>query len=315
MKTKTLSTTWPWEENLSVADVIKHAKKLKCRDLCIRAVVGSRPYGLDDVTRNKWGGKTHQDLEREAKDAGLTLSIWCVFTLQNPPAEAAAIRDAVNLYRPTAVFLDAEGERFKQNAANNLGYFLRSLGRLPCPVYLQSYRLASAHREMLWQKWYTYKDEQTGAFIIDGLAHQLYPIKAVTVAEWVRQFKRDVQSHEKELQLAARPNMPWYPTLPTFVGGAFENAVGWKPPADAFKAALDWLEENLGERLIGVNFWSLDQDLIALPELHPIIAALKVTGGDEDAAGEPPAVSLAEWARALDEWARAQGYTGPRPPA
>ena len=313
MKTKTLSTTWPWEAGLSVTDIIKHAKKLKCKDLCIRAVVGSHLNGLDNVTRNKWGGKTHQDLEREAKDAGLTLSIWCVFALQNPSGEAAAIREAVNLYRPTAVFLDAEGGTLKQNAPANLGFFLRALGRLSCPVYLQSYRLANAHPEMLWQKWYTYKDAQTGQFIVDGLAHQLYPIKAIKVEEWVRQFKRDVQSHEKELQLAARPDLPWYPTLPTFVGGAFENAVGWKPPADAFKASLDWLEANLGERLVGVNFWSLDRHLISLPELHPIISALKVAGGDEDESGAP-VVSLAEWARAVDEWAREQGYTGPRPP-
>jgi len=74
------------------------------------------------------------------------------------------------------------------------------------------------------------------------------------------------------------------------------------------------LEANLGERLVGVNFWSLDRQLILLPELYPIIAALKVAGGDEDDTGAPPVVSLAEWARAVDEWAREQGYTGPRPP-
>ena len=75
---------------------------------------------------------------------------------------------------------------------------------------------------------------------------------------------------------------------------------------------MDWLKENLGERLVGVNFWSLDRMLIQMPELFRAVAKLKVDTAEQPEPGVEE-MPLAVWAQAMDEWARAQGYAGPRP--
>ncbi len=343
---KTISTTWPWEV-CTVEQCVQHVKALNSQEISFRATDGIWLLGMDDGTRQRWQGKTHQNLEQATKDAGLRVSIWCVAYLRDWAKEAALIKEVVNLYRPTAVFLDAESKQFVVNT----GPFLRALGRLPCPLYLQSFRRASGHPEMAWQKWYTYRDEQTEQYIIDGLGHQLYPIGWNTPEQWVDQFKRDIESHQVELKQAGRPDLPWYPTVSTFVGGAAEGAPGWRPTPEAVLAANDWMVQNLGSRLIGVNFWCLDRHLAKMPELYQAVAGLKLPPGPLDPKPSQPspsgapatagvssgtaaeavilgpgavafdlptasdsAGSLAEWVSSIDAWARRRGYQGIKPP-
>lgn len=311
---KTISTTWPWNLG-STSLIIEHAQRLNCPDLCLRATDGPSQHGVNNWTRARWGGKTHHDLEREAKAAGLTVSIWCVVYLNQWAREAEAIKEAVAFYNPTAVFIDAE----KKDHVVNIGPFLRALGRLPTKVYLQSFRRADLHREMAWDKWYGYRDMTTGEYIIDGLGHQLYPIGWETPQQWVDQFQRDVASHDAIAARVGRPDMPWFPTLPTFVSGSFEGVSGWRPRPESFLAAVEWLKENLGERLVGLNFWSLDRHLARMQDLYAVVTDLEdpapVEAPEAPGEVEAPAVPLPQWAPAIDGWARTQGYDGPRPAA
>lgn len=305
---KTISTTFPWAIG-PPSESVRHAKALRCDDLCIRAVDGPSQFGVDAQTEAQWGGKTQRDLEREAKEQGLTVSIWVVTYFHFWRQEAEAIREAVDYYRPTVVFIDAERKQWVEN----IGAFLRALGRLPTKVYLQSYRRASLHPEMAWQKWYTYRDVETGEYVIDGLGHQLYPIGAETPEQWLWHFTQDVNSHEREIELAGREDMPWYPTLPTFIGTGFESAPGWRPKPEAFTAGVDWLKETLGERLVGLNFWSLDRRLFEMEDLYSTVQSIALAAPGPEP--EPSVVSLEEWARSLDSWARDRGYSGPKPPS
>ena len=303
---KTISTTFPWDIG-TVSDIVRHAEELKCTDICIRAVDGPSQYGIDERTRAMWNGMDHRDLEQQAKAEELTLSIWVVVYLREWKLEADAIRKAVDFYRPTAVFIDAE----RKENVENVGAFLRALGRLPTRVYLQSFRRANLHPEMQWHKWYSYKDTQTGEYIIDGLGHQLYPIGAETPSQWLWHFARDVNSHEKEMERAQRSELTWFPTLPTFIGTAFEGAPGWRPTPAAIGAAVDWLKESLGDRLVGLNFWSLDRRLYDMGELYETVASIRPPTPKPKVA--PKSVSVQEWALALDSWAREMGYAGPKP--
>jgi hypothetical protein len=314
---KTISTTWPWDL-CSVEQVVQYTKALNADEICLRAIDGPTLCGLDDGTRQRWQGKTHSDLERAAKDAGLTVSIWCVVYLRMWQKETERLKEAMALYNPTSVFLDAERKEF----IANLGPFLRALGRLSSPVYLQSFRRADGHPEMAWQKWYTYRDETTGEYLIDGLGHQLYPIGWNTPQQWVEQFKRDIGTHEREITIAGRPDLPWFPTVPVFVGGAAENAPGWRPTPEALQSAIEWMIANLGSRLVGVNFWCLDRHLAKLPDLFQMVANLKLPGAlaprpipEPQPEPEPKPATLADWAAQMDAWARTRGYTGPKPPA
>ncbi len=308
----TISTTFPWALG-PPSETVRHAQILGTPDVCIRATDGASQYGTNNWTRARWGGSTHHDLEREAKDAGLSVSIWVVVYLNNWQGEAEAIKEAVAFYNPTAVFIDAE----KKENVQNLGAFLRALGRLPKKVYLQSFRRADLHREMMWEKRYGYRDLTTGEFIIDGHGHQLYPIGWETPTQWVEQFERDIENHEQAAAAVGRPGMPWYPTLPTFVSGSFEGVSGWRPRPDAFMAAIDWMKENLGERLVGLNYWSLDRHLAQMQDLYGVVPTVELEPGvvEEPLEPEPEAegVPLVAWAPEVDTWARTEGYNGPRP--
>ena len=275
---KTLSTTWPWAKlprPLSIERVIQEALTLNCDDLCMRATTGGYLYGVGPVTKLAWKGRTQFDLEKAAKAAGLTTSIWCAVSLKDWANEALAIKKAVDYYNPPVVWLDAEAAA-KRNIAN-LGAFLRALGRLGTRVVaVQSYRRADLHREMQWRKWYAYKDAD-GRFIIDGLGHQLYPLGSHGAANWISDYKKSLDSHQVECLAAGRPDMPWYPTLPAFKGGGYEGQpVPWIPQPDEFLLSLRWLVDTLGARLKRVNFWSLDQDLVDMPDLAKASAELEL---------------------------------------
>jgi hypothetical protein len=270
-------------------------------------VDGPFQYGIDEGTRALWNGEDHHDLEQLAKAEQLTLSIWVVVYLREWKLEADAIKKAVDFYRPSAVFIDAE----RKENVENVGAFLRALGRLPTKVYLQSFRRANLHPEMQWHKWYSYRDERTGEYIIDGLGHQLYPIGADTPSQWLWHFARDVNSHDKEVDLAKRSDVTWFPTLPTFIGTAFEGAPGWRPTPEAIMAAVNWLYESLGDRLVGLNFWSLDRRLFDMKELYKTVASIRSPTQKLKAA--PTAATAQEWTQAIDSWAREMGYMGPKP--
>jgi hypothetical protein len=258
---KSLSTTWPWllPPNLSLSPerVAELADELNCSNVCVRTPAYGRPYGVPGNPENLPYGYGHRDIERAVKSSGKTVSLWPVVSFYNWSYEAAGIRDEVLYYNPTHIHLDAE---IKTNV-QNIGAFLRALDRLPCPVYLQSYRRADLHREMSWTKWYSYR-AKSGEYIIDGHGHQLYPIGWSTPKQWIDDFEKSIESHEKQVQMVGREPMPWFPTLPTFRGTAYEGQPGWIPRNDAFLAAVEWLKHNLGSRLVGLNFWSLDRHLV-----------------------------------------------------
>lgn len=305
---KSISVVWPWTTlGLTIEKIVQEALMLGCGDICIRATDGNALYGVGAATKLRWGGRTQFDLERAAKAAGLTTSIWCAVYLIDWAGEAAAIKKAVDFYNPPVVYLDAEGTA-KKNIAN-LGAFLRALGRLPCKVVLQSYRMAQLHREMVWSKWYSYKDPQ-GRYVIDGLGHQLYPIGVAGGANWIADFKRSIESHQVECEKVGRPDMPWYPTLPAFIGGSFEGVAGWSPRPQDLLAGVAWLDQNLGDRLKGLNFWSLDRHLVKLPALAKTISEISLRAVS---VGAPPAPIVAptldQRVTNIEAEARAHGWS------
>lgn len=345
---KALSTTWPWTLGLTPDEIVRRAVELGCSEICIRAVDGKYLYGINAWTRVRWSGKDHRDLAEAARKTGLTISIWCAVYLKNPTVEAETIKDAVELYDPSTVFIDAEAQAKKniqrlasfvktssglpakgiveriitayqpqeitaQSVVSNLRPFLQTMGRLSCKVYLQTYRRADLHWEMQWLEWWKAKT-QSSEYIIDGLAHQLYPIGWDTPEDWVSDFKRSTESHQVFLDQAGRPNLEWLPTLPTFIAGSYEGVPGWRPTPQAFISGLEYLADTLNERLVGVNLWSYDQDLHQLPSLQETIRDHILVIGDVPPPG-PPVVPIPQWAPELDEWARVMGYTGPRPPS
>ncbi len=122
---------------------------------------------------------------------------------------------------------------------------------------------------------------------------------------------RDVNSHDREMEAVGRTGVPWYPTLPTFVGTAFEGAPGWKPTPSSLEASVAWLKETLGERLVGLNFWSLDRKLYDMQQLYQSVASIKAPKRGPEAPSEPTARQA--WMAAIDSWARGMGYSGPGP--
>jgi hypothetical protein len=283
--TKTLSLWQPW----TIGDpqtIIKHALALNCNSLCLKATDGPVQYGVNTWVRTRWGGYTQLDLANDIRAAGMVLSIWVVPYFWDWAAEADAIWQAVQIYNPSAVFLDIEhfprrgwfrGTNLgKDGLIRNVSPFLRRLGRLPCPVYFQGHRRLDLHPEIQPEIFLSTRDDD-GKFLIDGLAPQLYPI-GVTDPDWfLAEFERDLDSQEAVLEKIGRPDLPYIPTLPAFTHG------NWSPPVEGLRRAAAWLVETLGKRLLGFNVWAMD-GLVKLPELYETVAALE----DPASAVEPP---------------------------
>jgi hypothetical protein len=296
--TKVISTTWPWTTaGLTIERIIQEALTLGCDDICIRATDGPTQYGLGLLTKARWGARTQHDLERAAKAAHLATSIWCPITLLNPAGEAAAIREAEDYYNPPAIYIDAESSA-KKNIVN-LGAFLRALGRRRARVLVQSYRRADLHAEMQWRKWLTYKDGED-RYIVDGLAPQMYPIGVHGPTRWIADLSRALLSHDRECAAAGRPDMPWWPTMPAFIGGTFEGqTTPWDPDPEDLLAAVEWLKGALGERLMGLNFWSLDRHLVKLPALAVAITGIQMGVPVAPPVVQPPGLTDGERLAAL----------------
>ena len=76
-------------------------------------------------------------------------------------------------------------------------------------------------------------------------------------------------------------------------------------------AAVNWLKDSLGDRLVGLNFWSLDRRLYDMEELYRTVASIRSPTQEPKAV--PTAATNQEWASAIDSWAREMGYLGPKP--
>lgn len=256
---KVISTTWPWDHNrLNQQDVVRMALELSANEVCIRTPEYISSYNPE------W----NEDLAGRLQDKGIDVSIWPVVAFRYPEQEAEAIKEDVRRYLPVRVYLDAENKRWIQN----LPRFLTALGRLAVPVGLGSFRRANYHTEMRWQTWLQAKAD--GEYVIDFLAHQLYPIGWLRPLSWLYNFRLDIDSHERELAIARRPGMPWLPWMPAFIGSGYEGVEHWVPPVESVKAAVEYVQERLGSRLLGFNWWSLDEDLVDIPELYEYIKSL-----------------------------------------
>ena len=248
---KVVSTTWPWNTtgfNLTVEQTVAHLVTLKANEVCIRTPAYYTHYNT----------AFHVELAEQARASGMTVSLWPVVSLYYPETQAGAILAEVARYKPSRVFLDAEGGWVKDYLAN-LTRFLDALV-VDVPVGLGSYRRADLHN-MNWVGWLRHKHGDK--YTIGFQAPQLYPIGSTTPAGWVADFKASVDSHAVYEALAGRQDIPWLPWMPAFIGGGYEGQpTPWVPSAACYKAATEYMVARLGHRLLGFNHWSLDKTLI-----------------------------------------------------
>jgi hypothetical protein len=117
-------------------------------------------------------------------------------------------------------------------------------------------------------------------------------------------FERMVIAYAKILNTANRRDIPWFPTLPTF------SQSGWSPGLPAMVGGVDYLINELGERLIGINFWQ--QDWLFKTENAGILAYIGTLA--KDVIIPPPKVPQKVYIHDhLHPWAVTEGYNGPNP--
>jgi len=251
----------------SLEEQIALAKLLQADTISIKGVNGVYVYGAEEnfSALSPYRAHSNDAMERAAKDTGLEVDLWCWVDCKQPAAQARAIQDAVKRWNPRCVKLDVEGNVAKAYA-HNTGAFLRSLGRLKrhdgtsVRVYLQSYRRPDLHREIAWEKWLTYEAE--GDFILAGVAPQAYPMGS---QDFVGDYGRMLEAYAS-LERQIGRELDWHVTLPTF------RERGWSPDPDALIAGIDLLRAELGDRLVGVDFWRLGQ--LFEPWAEPLVTAL-----------------------------------------
>ena len=294
---KIISVWKPWNIG-KVDEVVDHVVNLRGGEVCIKATDGTSMYGVNAWVRARWNGKDNRDLEKAAKDRGLGVSIWVVPYFRDWAIEVDLIKQAVDWYNPRAVYLDVE--RFRWTAVDekgmiqNVGPFLRRLGRLPCEVLLQATRRPTIHPEISPEKWFAYKDLGSGKLIVDANGAQLYPIGWTGAANWELQNEMDVDSNEEIHDRAGRSFITWAPTLPAF------SEYGWTPHPDDLAVQIDYLKRRLGTRLTGFNFWALDH-LKDIPDLYNFIATVQ-----DPAAPEPdPDPDVGAWVQQADDFLKA----------
>ena len=306
---KIMAVWKPWLYFSSPEDVVFAAMALGCDEICLKAADGTIEYGINAEVKARWGGGTIRDLEPAAKAQGIEISIWVIPYFWEPEKEAALIRRLALFYN-AAVYLDVElfrkrgffrGTKIKvENGVEyiaNVGPFIRLLGRLPKPVYLQSvrrpYRLDGSparwvpyHPEIQIEKWLSYRDPLAGgAYIVDGISPQLYPMGWKGEKNFREQTILDIDSNLEVLRRLGRSEIVWIPTLPAFE----EHA--WSPTPAELAAEISALREKLGSRLVGLHFWTLDFSK-KLPDLFASIAGIPDPAGPPP----PPPESLRAWA-------------------
>jgi len=94
-----------------------------------------------------------------------------------------------------------------------------------------------------------------------------------------------LEAYEKLEKQIGRQGLPWYITLPTF------EESDWYPTPEQMEAGLNFLREELGERLVGVDFWRLEW-LMTTPEGQEMLEMLMSYdwGGDDTQDEEPGTV-------------------------
>ena len=287
--------------SVSLQDLVDQARVANA-EICIKGSNATYVYGPDTWNIFKvwpYKGKSNDDLERLCKQNNVKVQEWNFPYLQYVAGSARANNDAIARWNPADVFWDIEG-RYAKDYPGNTGPFLRSTGNVTVRYWLQSYRRPDLHREIRWNKWLTYKDPM-GKYIIHGVGPQAYPIWST---DWPADFKRMVDEYEKLLAAAGRPNIPWFPTLPTF------SERGWTPRVDDMIHGVDYLKSRLGERLVGLNFWR--QDFLFKPEYAGILSYINTLYVPD----QPPPMVRDDWYTDIHGFARASGYppVNPLPP-
>jgi hypothetical protein len=301
---RVLLSTWkPWTKiGISLQHRVDMAKAVRA-ELCIKGTNGGSLYGPSTwaiFLVPPYKGKSNDDLELlcKAQDPPIPVPMWCYIYLSNPHGSADAINRALDRWNSKDVFFDIEGT--SKNYPQNTGPFLRTLGDSRARYWLQSYRRPDYHPEIQWEKLLTYKDSN-GNYIIHGLSPQAYPLQS---QDFVADFERMIKVYDELLDKVDRPEMPWFPTLPTFTQS------GWTPTAEAMRDGVDYLANTLGDRLKGLNFWR--QYFLFTPEYDDMLAYILSIYPEEP---EPePVVSQAVYIHDhLHPWAVSEGYDGPDP--
>ncbi|MCK4821418.1 hypothetical protein KA005_36975 [bacterium] len=298
---RVLLSTWkPWNNvSVSLQDRVDMAKVANA-EICMKGSNASYIYGPNTWNIFKvwpYKGKSNDDLELICKQNNLKVQLWDFPYLQYPTGSANAVNESITRWNPQDVWLDVEGG-YAKNYPTGTGPFLRGLGNVSVRFWLQSYRWPYYHPKIKWLKWLKYKDP-LGRYIIHGLGPQAYPMWS---KDWLADFKRMVDEYEKLLVLAGRPDIPWFPTLPTF------SERGWTPSVVDVIAGCDYLKERLGDRLVGLNFWR--QGFLFKPEYAPILHYINMLY-EPDLPPPPPVRD--DWFTDIQGFARASGYPPPNP--
>lgn len=252
------ASVWkPWWSALppnarSIAEQVSLAHTVGAGTVAIKGVQNSSLYGARE--NMIWPGKqySNDDFEAEVKLQQKRLGIWGWTDLADPAGNAAVWRRAVTRWQPAWCKIDGEGTTFGANAWQT-GTFLRSLGRptlydgTVVPFYLQSYYMPHYHMDVAWSKWLSYKDAN-GEYIIAGVAPQAYPIQS---QDFVGKYKVMLEDYARLGEQAGRTDFDWHVTLPVFTEG------GWKPEVSALEDGILFLKEELGSRLVGIDYWRL----------------------------------------------------------
>jgi len=251
-----LSVWKPWSlalppNNISIKDQVNTAKALDVRAIAIKGTNRNVIYGAKEKMAWPYNKYSNDHIEIEAKAQGLEVDLWCWVDCRHPAIQAEAVKQAVARWNPRNVFIDCEGGIAKTYAYNT-GAFLRSLGRLyrhngeEIKVWLQSYRRPMLHPEIAWHKWLTYVG-QDGQYLLEGISPQAY---YVGTQDSVSDYAGMLSEYEKMEARIGRV-LNWHVTLPAY----YEH--GWQPTADSLEAGIDFLRDELEDRLVGVNFFRL----------------------------------------------------------
>lgn len=250
-----LSTWQPWNlalppNRISIADQVQTAVTLGVRAIAIKGTNRNVIYGAKERMLPPWCNYSNDHIEQEAKAQGLEVDLWCWVDCRSPGIQAEVVRQACARWNPRRIYIDHEGGVAKAYA-HNTGAFLRSLGHLyrhdatRIEVYLQSYRRPSAHPEIAWNKWLSYKID--GMYVIDGVAAQAY---YVGTQDSVADYGRMLLDYSK-IEVAIGRVLRWHVTLPTY------REHGWQPTPESLEAGMDFLRNSLGKLLVGFNFFRL----------------------------------------------------------
>ena len=260
--------TWrPWY-NLKVSYDERVAMYTNAKSSCaIKGVNRNGLYGEDTKLLFKtppFKGKSNDDLERLCKIHNIMVDLWVYFYLDNPVGETNALKVAIERWNPDDVHIDVESEAKKNKKYT--GAWIRALGKVRPRTWLQSYRVPQLHPEINWTKWLSYIDLNNGGYVIDGIGAQMYPVGWTTIEQWIADFARALTQYERICKTVKRPDMPWFPTLPTF------SEHGWTPTADCMAAGIEFLQRELGDRLVGIQFWR--QSFLFKDEFDDILALI-----------------------------------------